>query len=166
MRFFLISFVFTGLLFFSAGTCLFADEDASVTETDQAVAVTKLPDDYRNPFNVNPLFVAQTAADALKPRSASVYKGLTLEGIAMSPEQKMAVINGQTYFEGQIRDSIEVVAIRKTEVDIKEGMMEKTLKMNETTKSETGRPAAISRDAKPLGGMPDDSAFPDTASPR
>lgn len=106
--------------------------DAATPMTDSPTVV----EDMRSPFEVNDSFAEETSPTAIKIRESVSAKTINLQGIAIGPLKRMAVISGQTYVEGESKENLELVSVRKSEVDVKQGASALTLKMNEIDEPE------------------------------
>ena len=72
-------------------------------------------EESRDPFQTNLL----SSPEAPKQNSSTPEKASTqLEGIGIGPKKTFAIINGETYHEGEQKGGIKVVQVRRREVDI------------------------------------------------
>lgn len=136
---------FFSVLYFIAAVSLFygsalAQDSSRLSDSGPVLAGEGAPaeDDFeeaRSPFAANEMFTREAAPTAVKVHENVVQGEARLEGIAIGPLKRMAVISGQTYAEGETKQNVEVISVRKAEVDVKQGSSSMTLLMNETDDS-------------------------------
>lgn len=93
--------------------------------TSISTAVENAQQEVRDPF-ASSIPAEKPAAPVV---AAPVVSNIKLQGIGVGSEDAYAVMNGDVFFEGEEKNGIKLVSVRKREVDIETGGLPQTLSM-------------------------------------
>lgn len=102
---------------------------AGETETPSAdLAISRGSQDIRDPFQMAAPQTQQGPVSQGSGPAAPTVKAV-LQGIGRDAKDSLAIINGEVYYEGQVKGGIKVVQIGKKGVDIETGGIAQKLVM-------------------------------------